>query len=291
MPLPPRWPTASRWLIQSITRAFGGQESAGLWYPMNRLYAVLMLLGFWQLACRRPREFSLLVAPVVLTLLAAIAHQYPFFDRLILFLLPTFLFGVAEGIVWVADRFARLCPPAGMPALFALFLPTLYPVLGSLPPYQTEDIRPALAYLRDHLQPGDRIYVYHAASPAFEYYSGSYGIDPSTYQIGGCHNGDARRYYEELDRLRVARRLWFVVSHDVPLYQDRSSILAYLDALGSRRGEKLTSARVPANSGVWRLTADAYLYEMPDRARQVRVAAADFPAPPRAALVANFGCP
>lgn len=291
MPLPPWGLAAIRWLIQSITRPFGGQESAGLWYPTNRLYAVLMLIGFWQLARRCPREFRLLVAPVALTLLAAVAHQYPFFDRLILFLLPTFLIGSAEGMVWVSDRLARFYPPVRIPALLVLFLPTLYPVVGSLPPYKTEDIRPALAYLRDHLQSGDRIYVYHAAGPAFGYYSASYGIDPSTYQVGGCHNGDARRYYEELDQLRGARRLWFVISHDVPLYEDRSSILSYLDALGSRRGEKITSARVPANSRVWRLTADAYLYELSDRTRQTRVAAATFPAPPRRALAANFGCP
>jgi hypothetical protein len=291
MPSPPWRLEAIRWLIQAVTRPFGGKESAGLWYPMNRVYAVLMLIGFWQLARLRPREFGLLVGPAALTLLAAIAHQYPFFDRVILFLLPMFLFGSAEGMAWVASQIARLLPRARIPVLVALFIPTLYPVLGSLPPYKTEDIKPALAYLREHFQPGDRIYVYHTAKPAFEYYSARYGLALADYYVGACHNGDARRYYEELDLLRGARRLWFVIAHDVPYYKDRGSILSYLDAIGSRRGEKITNARVPANSGVWPLTADSYLYDLSDRARQTSVTAAAFPAPVRPDIVANFGCP
>jgi hypothetical protein len=73
----------------------GGQVSLIL-RPL--LYFGLIVLGF-VLRWRRDRILTpLLVAPIGLTFAAAFARQYPFSDRLILFLTPSFFVAIGDPV-------------------------------------------------------------------------------------------------------------------------------------------------------------------------------------------------
>ncbi|HWW87679.1 MAG TPA: hypothetical protein VNZ26_28970 [Vicinamibacterales bacterium] len=279
MPMPP-WRIASfAWPLQAFSRIFGGIESAGLWYPMNRGYAALSLLGFWSLWRRSARLGLLFVAPFAVTLLAAAAHQYPFRDRLVLFLVPSALFGVAEGIRFLADLAERRHKYLGVVVMAALAAPPLYRSARSLPPYQSEDIKPLLQHLRARLRPSDRLYVYYGASNAFGYYASQYDIGLEGVLFGECHYGDARRHLEQLDQLRGQPRVWVLFTHVLPDqngYNERQDILAYLDAIGTRRDTVIRPPHHPAGSYATLDSADLYLYDLSEPARLALTSSASF---------------
>jgi hypothetical protein len=290
VPMPPWRAEAVRWPIRTLHVLFGRGGQASLEYPLPFLYVGLAGLGFWSLWRRQRAAAAMLLATPGVTLVAAIAHQYPFSDRLVLFLLPTFLIAVAEGIDWIrrqASRRARWLEAAAL----VLAVPPLVPVLASPPPYTTEDLKPVLEYVRAHRLPDDRLYVYYGALASFRYYGSRYGFGAADYVPGTCHRGHTRAYFEELDGLRGSQRLWVIISHSIALYDERGDILRYLDAVGTRQAEIVTPFHAPVGTRQELLgSSEAYLYEIDDSARAGAVSAASFPLPRSIPLDPRFGC-
>jgi hypothetical protein len=164
--------------------------------------------------------------------------------------------GVGVVAVW---RVAR-------PLALLLILP-LVAVLGALflaPPvwamrhdtsFHREELRPVMQALAAQRRPGDAIYVYYAAEPAFRAYAERTGVPLFGAVIGSCARGDWRHYVSELDRLRGRPRVWVVASH---LYHGRldedSLFTQYLRVIG--HGAPL---RAFANLDAW-----ARLYDLSD---------------------------
>jgi hypothetical protein len=65
----------------------------------------------WSLWRRRRLESWLLSGPLLLTIAAAAVRQYPFADRLILFLVPTLFLWAGEGAGWLGALLARAVTP------------------------------------------------------------------------------------------------------------------------------------------------------------------------------------
>jgi hypothetical protein len=247
---------------------------ADIGYPAPGAYIVLMAGGFAWLLLRRRTAALLLLAPIAVTFAAAMLRQYPFRDHLILFLVPSFLLGIAAGIDWLR-RVAAPCSTAVSAALIAVTLgPALYATASNPPVYQIENIKPVLARLQARKRAGDEVYVYYGAAPAVRFYHAAYRLAAHDYVAGACHRGDNRRYLEELDRFRGSKRLWVVITHAYPRYREREDILGYLDAIGSRREALSVQAQTAAGSG---LPAELFLYELSDPNRLRRAAAATFP--------------
>lgn len=277
MPMPPWRPAALVWPLQAFTRIFGGVESAGLWYPVNRFYAALSLLGLWSIARRDRALGALLIAPFGVALLAAAAHLYPFRDRLVLFLLPCALLGVAEGVRFLAELAAKRLALLGPLIVLACTAPLLVRAAGSLPPYQSEDIKPVMQHLRSRMRASDSLYVYHGAGIAFGYYEGQFGFQATKKQVGKCAYGAPQRYLEELDQLRGASRAWILFTHSLPAYNESRDILAYLDTIGVRLEQVIVPPHQPFGSYAWLGTAELYAYDLSDPARLSRATAATFP--------------
>jgi hypothetical protein len=251
------------WPWDQIRALFGtGQTHAGLGYPLPLVYALLTAAGLALVWRRNRRAAVLLTTPLVLTLCAAIVRQYPFGDRLILFLIPGFMLAIAaaiEGVrrlVWPASRALGALATAG------LLLPTAYAIVATPPPvYVTEDMKPVLSYVQARRQSGDGIYVYYGAAPAVTFYATQYGLARGEYAVGGCHRADARRYLRELDTFRGRSRVWILLTHTNPYFREREDILAYLDAIGTR-----TDGLVSEPRGISQnlRPAEAYLYDLSD---------------------------
>lgn len=277
MPLPPWRPEALLWPLKAFVRIFGGVESAGLWYPLKYGFAGLAVLGTLSLVRRSRGDATILTLPLLLTLLAGIAQKYPFYDRLLLFLVPGLLVALAEGIDVVGRAAARLTPAAGPGALVLLSALACYPVLGALPPYQVEHIKPVLAHIRAHSGDADRLYVYGETREAFQYYAPRYRFAAAAYTFGAHPYAAQRQHLQELDRFRGSSRVWLVVSHVFPTCHDVDDMLAYLDRIGVRRDEVLVPAHLPAGSLQWEISASAYAYDLSDPERLARADAASFP--------------
>ncbi len=240
-------------------------------YPVPALYALLSIAGLILLA-RRAAGWVVL-APVAATLAAAAAHQYPFRDRLILFLLPSFFIGLGLAVAELYRHLARRTH-AGAALIAGLLLAgVVYPVIRRPPPYIFEDIKPVLRWLQTERTPGDGIYVYSAAAPAVDYYASQFGVPRDAYHVGGCHRDDGHRLLQDLDRFRGNSRVWIVVTH--ARAGDQRDMLRYLDAIGQRRNamtvlSQLAIERRPP-------PAEAFLYDLSDPRRLMTASAGDFP--------------
>lgn len=138
---------------------------------------------FFSIGCyglyRRDREFlAFLVLPFLAALLAGALGKYPFFERMILFLVPSLLVVVSSGVRDVALKLGAY--RAWMPAVLvaAVFL---YPaaVAGQyvVKPRGHEQNREAMAYLTAHYKPGDLIAVSPQAQYPLWYYGHRFGLN------------------------------------------------------------------------------------------------------------------
>src|SRR5262249_45539504 len=118
--LPPAslWAAAEQlWPLNRISGliAPGGQSS--LAYPFARLFRIVGICGAGLLFRRSWPTALLICAPAAVTVLAAIVRQYPFSDRLILFLLPGLFLALGEAIYRVYRQIAARSPAFGAAAL------------------------------------------------------------------------------------------------------------------------------------------------------------------------------
>lgn len=275
------------WPWEKIIGLLGPGERASLAYPLPTLYAALALGGIGLLWRWDRRAAVLLTAPLAVTLCAAVARQYPFSDRLIVFLVPAVFLAIATAVEGIR-RLAQPYSPALAGALvLCLLAPVVYPIAATPPVYVSEHLKPILARLQADRQPGDAVYVYYGAAPVTTFYASQFGLARGTYVVGGCHRGNARRYLEELDTFRGRARVWVLITHSVPYYREREDILAYLDSIGTRQEHIVVRSRAVGRTPQ---PAEAYLYDLSDHAKAGRASSATFTMTGPAPTDPSFNC-
>jgi len=273
VPWPPVHLSDALWLWNRLVDLFGQQL---MQYPWPAAYVLVMLAGFVALWRRRRELTVILVAPLAMTLVAAAAQQYPFSRRLILFLVPVFLIAVAAGIEWLRRGIASRQPALAWAAVVILLVPPAWIIVRMPPPHRSEEYKGALAYVRDHRLPGDRIYVFTWARLGMQFYGPRFGFNESEYTIGGCYRDELRPYLREIDEFRGAPRVWVILASVFPVRQARIGITNYLDAIGVRGGGISYPSAYPFSpDGVF-----AYLYDLSDSARLAAASWRDFPLEP-----------
>ena len=271
-PLPLRAPADLRWFWDRMISLFG--DPALLRYRWPAAFVILALVGvvaLWQ----RGRRFALLLllGPFVVSMAAAIAHQYPFRGRLVLWLLPAVLLAVAAGAEWIRRMASVFHPILGGALLIAVLVPPVMALVQAPPPYDIEHHRALLKYLQLHRQPGDLVYVFPLQRVGTMFYGPRYGLLPNEWTTGICDRYDTRAYIKDVDRYRGAPRLWILSASTRPFRVARASVLSYLSTIGVRR-DSLSFPSLTMGS------ASIELYDLSDPAR-LGVATADtFPVPP-----------
>lgn len=255
MPLPPRSLTDFEWIPRALVKMFS--NPFGL--PFATLAALVFLLGGVALFLKNKRRLLMLVGPIALTMLASGVHKYPFGRRLLLFLVPAALLVVGAGLEFILEK-KRPYSVLAAAAIAALLL--IQPAGGAtnnmLHPHSRQDIRPIMAYVRDHRRQGDVIYVYHHQRESFQYYAKKYGFDESEYVLGidardkSKSRNDWQAYEGDLDQLRGHERVWLLFSHvrKIKGMSEEEFMTRYLDGFGARV-ERFGQAG-----------ASAYLYEL-----------------------------
>jgi len=266
-----------RWPWEHLRAFIGSGSPAGgrlavLAYPMPAAYFALAIAGVWSIWRRQRWVAPLVVAPVILTLAAAVARQYPFSDRVILFLLPPFLIAIG-GVIDELRRYAANGLAVPLVSL-AVLTPAASAIARWPPPYHTEPIKRVLERVESQRRGGDLAYVFYGAVPTVDMYVDQLGIDPKAYYAGGCHRGNTRIYLQELDAFRGRQRIWFVITHALRTLREREDMLRYLDAIGTRRSALFVASRRGPIPGT---AAEAFLYDLSDTAHLQRAAARSFP--------------
>jgi CDP-diglyceride synthetase len=250
-PMPPSSFSDLRWYIERPVAVFGSRV-AGITLPGLGLF--LALVGGDAMARNRPLRLSLLVAPFFMAVAASALGRYPFEGRLLLFLAPSALMLIAEGLVslhrLVRHQAAWLAPAAGVLLLSGMLIEAA--ALSAAP--VREELRPVLEEV--YATPGESVYVYYGAVEATRYYVRRLGAPLGSLIYGDDLRGNLPALAAELEELPRGR-VWAVYSHvhrDAGVDEEQFS-LHVLDKLGRR----LKEVRRPG--------AAAYLYELAGPAR------------------------
>lgn len=242
--------SAIAWYYESFLGLFDGV--AGLGAPA--LAALASLVGAISMYRSSRRRLCFLMLPVIIALAASGLHRYPFSDRFLLFAIPGLLLLVSEGLERMGSVLRSSVPAVGLVLLGLLSLGPLRQAIAiSVHPYTIEELRPVLAYVEGREQPGDVIYVYYGAKPAFDYYWQTSRFRPSGPVVEGREGrSDWHIYESDLMQLRGDRRVWIVISHNwTSNGVDEEKLLSYdLDTIGHRMDTVREAGAV------------AYLYEM-----------------------------
>ncbi len=213
---------------------------------------VSFFVGCIIMLCKKKKILLILLLPIVLTLVAAQLQKYPFEGRLLLFITPSMILIIAEGLSHIQRKVAHTSHTLSI-ALVTVLL--IYPIALAgyhvIRPRAPEELRPVMAYINQHYQTEDVLYVYYASVNAFRYYS-----DRFTYIddfITGIESRfDWLQYDEDLRKLKGNKRVWVVFSHVATWLgvDEEKLFLAYLDRLGTQEAVFKTSG------------ASCYLYDL-----------------------------
>ena len=259
------------WFWDRLTSLFA--DPTLLRYPWPALFLVVAATGaavLW----RRWRLVALFsVCPLLVCMIAAIAHQYPFRGRLILCLLPPVILLLGAGTDWLMYQASRLHPALGWLLVIVLLTPPAMALVAAPPPYDIEHNRTLLAYLQHNRQPGDLIYVFPLQRIGTQYYGPRFGLSPADWVSGICERDDTRRYIQDVDRFRGVPRVWFLSSGVRPFRTARSAIQKYLETIGIRKDSLSFSSLSMGSVGL-------ELYDLSDPARLKAATSDTFPVPP-----------
>ena len=256
-----------------LWRAFHGFFQNQLRYPLPPVVLLLMLFGTLTLVWRRRWHALVVLAPLGVSLAASATRQYPFGDRVSLFLLPFILLLLAEGIDRVRQTVVAAWRPLGATLVVLAMLVPTYSLYAFYPSYPEQPMPEVLAYIKARRQPQDAVYVYHGAWHGVRYYGARYDLPVQAAVPGRC--GDQRIILSDLEQFRGRTRVWVIISHVVGALKQRETILGYLDTIGIRRDSIVTldRARRPSSS--------AYLYDLSDSVRLRAASAETYTLPPQ----------
>ena len=270
-PLPLRSPAQLRWFWDQGMSVF--DDPSLLRYPLPAVYLLLALVGVAALWPRRRDVALVLLGPVGVALLAAIAHQYPFRGRLMFYLLPGFILGIAAGVEWIRRTARRASSALGIAVMAALAAPPVAALSRAVPPYEIEHHRTMLAHLQRNRQPGDVVYVFPLSRIGVLFYGPQYGLTRDDWATATCNREDTRAYIRDVDRYRGVRRLWVLSARVRPFRAAYAAVRQYLGTIGVRRDSlsrrSLNFAQVSLD-----------LYDLTDPARLAAASAETFPVPP-----------
>ncbi|MBI4355622.1 MAG: hypothetical protein HY597_04140 [Candidatus Omnitrophica bacterium] len=209
LPWPPRTLADALWLPRTFVGIFHDPGAFHVpWLP-----ALLFLVGAAALWRRNPRQCSMLLSPLGFALLASAAQRYPFTNRLLLFAVPMLYLMVAEGTGVCWNAFPRWKRFVGPVLTATLLLPSVLVSMQLLyHPIYREELKPVLASVEKHWQPGDGMYIYHETEPNFRYYEARVGLQHRPRVMGIPLHGQPNVASAEMDRLKSFSRVWALFS-------------------------------------------------------------------------------
>jgi len=254
MPFPPHSIREAIWPATRFYRFL--RHPTGLLFPA--VGGVAFLIGCIALARRSAKRFGFLCMPVVLVFIASALGKYPIKGRTVLFLTPLVLLIIAEGAAWTLERSRGPALVGAIAGVVLLFGQVFHPAHSAFwqllvpeareRPHPRAHIRPALAYLRSHLKPGDIIYVHRSVWPVFDYYAGRYGLArPGRrdewgpyYYVAGTREQSG--YKLDLPKLYGHERVWVLLSRVWEwnrIQEEHDALVGELERRGKRLDQLL----------------------------------------------------
>jgi len=213
----PRSLSAVRWYVDAFSNVFADPVGLDFSYACQ-VFAVLGCIALYR--ANRP-ALAMLTVPILFALLASLLNRYPFQGRLLLFSVPLFLLLIAAGF----DALMQARPQLGRGIAATLALMLVIAALSraamqmddfprqQVPWPPREEMKPVMQYLQTRYRPGDGVYVYSYAGPAFAYYAPVYGLGDVKFETFYSRKTDDASLATTLLPLRGGRRTWVVLAH------------------------------------------------------------------------------
>lgn len=162
------------WLVRVFVDMFRSPLGFGWPYLMACFFGA-GCYGLWQ---KNRGQLVFLAVPLVLTVLAASCEKYPFYERMVLFLVPALLVIWAAGVRDMASKVSRFGGwlAAGI-VIVALVFPAIVAIGNAVQPRGKEENRQAMDFLARQYQPGDLIAISPQAQYPFWYYGQRTGLN------------------------------------------------------------------------------------------------------------------
>ncbi|KAA3436788.1 glycosyltransferase family 39 protein [Rufibacter hautae] len=185
-----------------------------------RFFPLLLLgVGMVLFAKKSFSRFTVLAFPLLLALLASFLKQYPFYERLVLFLAPMFIMFICY---CAQEILAFLSGRTAVKVLLAtlLFSPPLYNAAREIitPDYflNKEKGREALLFINEKFKEGDAVYVYWNMWHVYDFYKEAYNlkfnaVKGEDLKTVSANEGEyLRNLSPGLRQIRSHNRLWYL---------------------------------------------------------------------------------
>lgn len=232
LPLPPTRPGDLAWIVHHYFVFFDNPCGMNGEFGLSGFAGICFLVGCLTLAKSNWRLLIAVLSPLLLALLASGLKKYPFAGRLMLFAVPLAIVGMAYGLNLISEQIGKAVAGGRWLILTIAFIGPISECNQlAKRPIHAEDTREAIAAVRAAWQPGDSIYVFYGAVPAFEYYRSRYSIPTDIAVLGVENRGkDPRQFREEISVLRGQKRVWVLMAHRQT--HEEAAIRAYLEGFG-----------------------------------------------------------
>ncbi len=252
MPFPPFGPGDWKFFSDVLPRVF----KTPLWTLGARGSVVFFLSGCILIWKQSRLLLALILLPLILNLLVSGFHKYPFGERLLLYGVVNLYIPIAVFLEWLWHRkwrFVQFPYVALILIVLNLAKPTVLAVKCLAAPIRIEEMKPVAAYVADHYQPGDTLWVHNHAVHTFSYYGKRFGISPSSIRVSQALTPQTlNKIGEDLDALKG--RVWLVFGH-AKILGGTDYEKAFLNEAGKRGTLMDRSIHVGAS---------AYLFYFPD---------------------------
>lgn len=243
-----------KWYLNTFINMFISPSG----FQLPGLAAMLFLVGCFWLFIKNKDKLLLFLLPIGLTLVASSLQKYPFSTlsndnyvqggRLILFLVPSIIIIVAEGVNYFTKKSHSIV------ILFMVGLLFINPMITAIDyiksPRLVEEIRPVVDYVLKKQQPIDRFYLYYRTKHQFDYYQDVLNYPRPKY-IVRASSGKEKQYIEDIDQFQGYSRVWFIFSYVLDVnHAEKSFFIKQLNL----KGKQIDS--------IEKYGASAYLYDL-----------------------------
>ena len=227
------------WPVKSIFLFF--DNPIGIFPIIGLLLYTVGMRSLWH---ENKRFACLLVSPVIVSLLLAIAGIYPFKERVVIFLIPFVIITMAYGIAAIL-RFISKYTRYGYIIIFFLVIMKPLMLFVENPIMHIDGSKKAIRYIQDNWQADDQgVIVGSFSYPQFEYYTLDRYIP---YHIMRAHTfgisdrpswansrNELKEYGIELSKLTNSPQpVWIFITDDP--YKEKEYLISFLAKKGELR--------------------------------------------------------
>jgi uncharacterized membrane protein len=172
------------------------------------LVLALMAVAVGTAIINRSATTIMIVLYFIFALFASVVGQYPFMDRLTLYLVPFVILLSVKGLQELSRRNTRIVYVITTLCLLAPSVNSLWHLASR--PILRNEVRPLLKYLSSQRRISDHVYVSYGAQHVVKYYRRDEASEDEFFHYGSESEDDTEGFMDDINTLKKLERVWFL---------------------------------------------------------------------------------